>query len=396
MPHGVAHQRMCATISRELLEESTVTLSNDKLIRPDGKVCVTTYIDDVWPVICLTEVKAEIGVGGCDPIDQAKQDYRAVYCSEKVYKRFRDVSCCPCLLLAIAGPNIMVGGAVYAEHVIATPFTDYISLALRDVPGPRSSYDAAIRRAARLIRALKQAVATLNDYWHSLTTNINSEPSSDKISAHYVGPHLTQVSDNGIDISLVYTGRLCANIPAQSMFTARTRISSTAPQSPNAPSDPEQEPRETDVVVKFTKTYSPEGHRLLADRADGPFAPKLFFAGWVKSVDMYVVVMEHIRDAEPADEPLSAEHAAGVRTAVELLHAEGLVFGDLRAPNVLLRVSGGGPLLVDFDWCGPEGEVCYPLGVNMDGSIPWHPEVGTGKPIKKDHDLHLLNVLTAR
>ena len=36
-------------------------------------------------------------------------------------------------------------------------------------------------------------------------------------------------------------------------------------------------------------------------------------------------------------------------------------FGDLRPPNVVF--SGGRVLLVDFDWAGRYGQVCYPTGL---------------------------------
>lgn len=281
------------------------------------------------------------------------------------------MSCCPCLLIAIAGPNIMVGGAVYAEQIIATSFTSYISIAPLDVPGPRPMYDAAIWRAAPLMRALKQATVALDAHYAAVTQALNAARSADGLPTCYVGPHLTHVSADGTAISLDYTGRLCTGEPAKTLYTARARITS----------DPAQDPCETDVVVKFTKAYSLEGHRLLA--AHG-LAPKLWFCEWVESVDMYVVVMDHVRDAETADEDvaMSVADAATVRTAVELLHAARLVFSDLRRPNVLLRKDGG-PLLIDFDWCGPEGTACYPLGVNMHSAIPWHPDVNTGTLIKK-------------
>lgn len=43
--------------------------------------------------------------------------------------------------------------------------------------------------------------------------------------------------------------------------------------------------------------------------------------------------------------------------------AHGLfVFGDLRWPNIL--ITAGGLELVDFDWCGKEGEVLYPAAIS--------------------------------
>ncbi|EIW56261.1 uncharacterized protein TRAVEDRAFT_49100 [Trametes versicolor FP-101664 SS1] len=297
-----------STVHEDILVEVTLQLSTNppKKIIPDGRIRATSNYQHLSPILSLTEVNSEVGAGTCDPIDKAKQDYRAIYCSEK-FKPFRDVSCCPCL---------------------------------------------------------------------------NAARSADRLPTCYVGPHLTHVSADGTAISLDYTGRLCTGEPAKTLYTARARITS----------DPAQDPRETDVVVKFTKAYSLEGHRLLAVHG---LAPKLWFCEWVESVDMYVVVMDHVRDAETADEDvaMSVADAAAVRTAVELLHAAGLVFGDLRGPNVLLRKDGG-PLLIDFDWCGPEGTACYPLGVNMHSAIPWHPDVNTGALIKKEHDLHLLKALT--
>ncbi|OJT06307.1 hypothetical protein TRAPUB_2839 [Trametes pubescens] len=360
-------------VHADILTMEVMRLPNE--IMPGGRICASSHFDFIFPILCLTEVKMEIGANSCDPMDQAKQDYRAIYRSEK-YKPVRDASCCPCLLVAIAGPNIMVGGAVYVEQIIAASFTHYICIAPHDVDGPRSSYDAAIWRTAQLIHALKQATVALEDYYTAVTKTMDAVPAAEKL---YVGPHLTQVSAaDGTEISLVYTGRLCIDEPAKAIYSAHAHVAGASATA--------------DVVVKFTKAYSAEGHRLLAAHA---FAPKLWFCEWVESVDMYVVVMEHIRDAETADEDvaMSAADAAAVRTAVELLHAAGLVFGDLRGPNVLLRKDGG-PLLIDFDWCGPEGTACYPLGVNMHSAIPWHPDVNTGTLIKKEHDWHLLKMLT--
>ncbi|OJT06306.1 hypothetical protein TRAPUB_2838, partial [Trametes pubescens] len=303
------------------------------------------------------------------------------------FKPFRDVSCCPCLLVAIAGPNIMVGGAVYAEQIIATSFTSYISIAPLDVPGPRPMYDAAIWRAARLMYALKKTITALNEHYTAVTKAMNAARLASRLPTAYVGPHLTKVSaPDGTEISLTYTGRLCLKQAAKAVFTARASID-----------PPPQGPSSFDAIVKFTKTYSPEGHRLLEAQA---LAPKLYFCEWVASVDMYVVVMEHVRNAESTESVenevrMSAKDIAAVRKAVQLLHSNELVFGDLRRPNVLLREDGG-PLLVDFDWCGAAGQARYPLSVNMDCQLQWHPDVDAHELIKYEHDEHMFKVLTGR
>jgi serine/threonine protein kinase len=49
-----------------------------------------------------------------------------------------------------------------------------------------------------------------------------------------------------------------------------------------------------------------------------------------------------------------------LRRAVHLLHDHGLVFGDLRPPNVMItkahRVK-----LIDFNWAGEKGQARYPV-----------------------------------
>ena len=55
-----------------------------------------------------------------------------------------------------------------------------------------------------------------------------------------------------------------------------------------------------------------------------------------------------------------AENIESLRKAASRLHHRGLVFGNLRGPNIL--IMEGDLKLVDFDWCGPEGDrVCYPV-----------------------------------
>ena len=45
------------------------------------------------------------------------------------------------------------------------------------------------------------------------------------------------------------------------------------------------------------------------------------------------------------------------RSALELSHSRGLVFGDLHPPNVMITKDGEVKL---FDWAGEEGQAKYP------------------------------------
>lgn len=76
----------------------------------------------------------------------------------------------------------------------------------------------------------------------------------------------------------------------------------------------------------------------------------------------------------------------------------GMVHGDLRPPNCMVRRSAEGPgpwqvRFVDFEWSGRRGEATYPACLNPE--IPWPAGVGYGKQLQFTHDLELL-AATAR
>lgn len=78
-----------------------------------------------------------------------------------------------------------------------------------------------------------------------------------------------------------------------------------------------------------------------------------------------------------------------VEQAIEVLHKNGLVFGDLRPPNVM--ISDGRAHLVDFDWCAQDGMGRYPVSLNdVDRDIGWHPDVKRGSVMHKHHDIFML------
>ena len=70
--------------------------------------------------------------------------------------------------------------------------------------------------------------------------------------------------------------------------------------------------------------------------------------------------------------------------AIKMLHDAGLVFGDLRAPNIMF--SGDDVFIIDFDWAGKVGEMRYPRHLS---SVMWPEEAGKLEltPILKSHDL---------
>lgn len=113
----------------------------------------------------------------------------------------------------------------------------------------------------------------------------------------------------------------------------------------------------------------------------------------VESVGMHVVVMDYIEGRCVDDMsliPLEACNAIG--EAIEVLHAENLVFGDLRPPNAVICQDSAytkAAVLIDFEWCGEEGKVFY-LDVE---TIEWHEDVCPGGKILREHDSYMLGLM---
>lgn len=73
------------------------------------------------------------------------------------------------------------------------------------------------------------------------------------------------------------------------------------------------------------------------------------------------------------------------------LHQAGYVHGDLRDTNLMVRENGqSGFMLMDFDWAGKIGEVCYPMNVNTDPELGRPAGAYDGELIRADHDIHML------
>ncbi|KAF8153399.1 hypothetical protein B0H34DRAFT_723389 [Crassisporium funariophilum] len=146
------------------------------------------------------------------------------------------------------------------------------------------------------------------------------------------------------------------------------------------------------VIVKFTARYNEVAHRLLAD-AD--LAPKLHFCERVIG-DLYMVVMDRVDGTsvwqlQEDNKPVPATVWKDINEAVRILHAEGIVFGDLRDPNILYLASEARAMLVDFDWPGKDGECRYPATLNP--SNAWPRDVLPYSIMRKAHDTWQLDRL---
>ncbi|KAF7426002.1 hypothetical protein PC9H_008364 [Pleurotus ostreatus] len=116
----------------------------------------------------------------------------------------------------------------------------------------------------------------------------------------------------------------------------------------------------------------------------------------MKRLGMWVVVMDFIKGGTAHQgNKLNAEQGKSLHRAVELLHAKGWVFGDLREPNVILKPDA--VCLIDFEWCGWCEDIDgkglgaqYPTHIATGPDYKWAEGVGPDKFIRKAHDLYRL------
>jgi hypothetical protein len=250
---------------------------------------------------------------------------------------------------------LYVLGGVYLQRAVVQRLTDYVWLG-GDV------FDAnRLLFTARLFSALKSAISTLRTYYRSLYFS--------NAVVHNEMPDPFPFIQENESKKFTYLSRLVPEYWNKLLYKAQLddRL----------------------VVVKFLSTYYTQAHRLLAERRP---APLLHYAGTEDAVGLtyggrYMVVMDFV-DVKPPVDSFAERQLKGVKEAIELLHSHDLVFGDLRAPNILVKDDS--VMFVDFDWCGKAEEARYPATLNSDIELPRGVEPDS--VMLKDHDLSMLEI----
>jgi hypothetical protein len=200
---------------------------------------------------------------------------------------------------------------------VIEPLTDYIWL------GAHPLHDSRLLRMARLFQSLAAGLRTLDDFYTTVQVVMSSSPLAVCLFLHAC----SYPSTKG-EVQFHYVSKLVGNSPEKAVFKAK---------------------RERDnqlIVVKFAHRYNVGAHRIVADKE---LAPKLFYAGAIcqsipGSRGLFgapeMVVMEYL-PGSPANElfckgPLPLSVYKDVQAAVDLLHKEGIVFGDLRRLNIMV------------------------------------------------------------
>jgi len=293
-------------------------------------------------------------------------------------------------LVGVAGPNLTVSGAIFMGQFVSQRLTDYIYLGPLPTYQGSSALDHSIRRVAQVLRALNQATNELTSYYSSLKFESSSasksrfcqptSPCPPLVPSHpvpqsVVPPSFRTFTVDGAEYMVDYESRLPPPLSSRAVFKGTVMRKG--------------DQKKHNVVVKFTATYCAGAHQRLANAKR---APHLWFCEPVESVGMHVVVMGH-EDGMYTDSLITdKEHIRQLREAVQLLHEEDYVHGDIRLPNVLITSTG--LKLIDFDWCGKEGTARYPADIFLVPERGWHEGVRRGGLIAKDHDQHMVNLLT--
>jgi serine/threonine protein kinase len=265
----------------------------------------------------------------------------------------------------------VVQGSVITDGVIVQRLTDYVWVGIDSVLN-----EAHITHVARVFYALKTSLEKLNTYYKS------QQPTGDHPVASRYFPSITAYRQGNVLINFKYVGYLengpdCITLRAQTL------------------TEPAQ-----DIVVKFVDRYGEKAHRIIADEG---LAPKLLYCGSPRHDEnqpsyqsIFMVVMEYIdgdtlAKAKPKmDEETMERVSLEVQRALELLHRHGLVFGDLRLPNIMITKDGK-VKLIDFNWAGEEGQAKYPLLISQE--IAWPKGVEPLAVMKTEHDLGMWDKL---
>ncbi|KAF8124149.1 hypothetical protein EV363DRAFT_1300014 [Boletus edulis] len=113
-----------------------------------------------------------------------------------------------------------------------------------------------------------------------------------------------------------------------------------------------------DLVVKLTRSYSPELHALCSSRLTG---------------GIIAIAMEYVNGemlAPTSDPTLQVKWITTLQSIVGNMHENEFVHGDLRPPNIM--VVKDEVMLLDFDWGGKVGEARYP-------PVRLHPQLEEGR-----------------
>jgi serine/threonine protein kinase len=273
------------------------------------------------------------------------------------------------MILAIAGPWMCVLGAIWTNFICIQRLTDYVYI------GTDMECTGRLGYVTKVFLALRRCLSMLEEYYRHLPI----QKSPDRFFPRF----RTYTNEEGQTMGFQYIGPLVENA-TKPIFLAKT----TAGRR---------------IVVKFVRQYNALAHSHLASLN---LAPALLHHGPIalgtRQSYLLMVVMDFIEGRtaqelwpEPGERLPNAIREE-VERAVEELHGIGIVFADLRKPNIMVTGDINAPQvkLVDFDWCGIHESGRYPITLNdNENEMKWHPDVERNGIMSRDHDNWMLGKL---
>ncbi|KAI6010403.1 hypothetical protein BKA83DRAFT_102848, partial [Pisolithus microcarpus] len=282
-------------------------------------------------------------------------------------------TCCPAFIIAHAGPRLTILGGVITSKCTIQRLADFLW-----VPIHSTGDDNHWLCIARVFHVLRESIGRLRSWYESNKAGLYNP--ARPISHPRFFPSIDMFSEGGVEVRFRYRQ------PLEGDDTCVTYLAQTIEICPKK------------IVVKFVTRYGIDAHLTMANAG---FAPKLRYFGPIGTAEnavtygkLKMVVMDYIEGLTLQDaleqEKVPASFVTHLRQAIAQLHDAGLVFGDLRVPNLIVTPNNEVTIrLIDFDWAGKDGEVMYPISINL--GLLWAEGVGRLKPIEKQHDLFRLN-----
>ena len=282
-------------------------------------------------------------------------------------EKIRNACCCPCIIVSVVGAHISFSGAVFVDAFVVESFTDYIYL------GGTPFAQERIITTSRIFAAVSQAFKKLRQFYRHLKL----KPTPDLCRLF---PKPTYIVSRMPIEELKFAAR----------FNYKGRRSSDYRRSLFRATYGGEE-----VLVKFCERYHGKGHSMVAEAG---YAPRLFFCEQIQGgVTMVIMKFIDVPDAyyRFGDDELPDEILKDVESATQVLHDAGLVFGDMRQPNILIekRSDREHALLIDFEWVGLEGQERYPALLNDSGEIKWAKGVQPYAIMMREHDTDMVKKL---
>jgi len=258
-------------------------------------------------------------------------------------------------------------------HMRVAPLTPMLPLATPiDDEGSRRRLFLAFKAASIVLAKIQADVSKLvQETPPGIPQGLRGLPSITGINA--VSPSSSPPSLPPSRINFTLLGRYDTKIEYRNLYHA------------------ELNPTRKEIYVKFTRRYSPALHHYCADRK---LAPKLLGferlpGGWFAlAMEKVDVVSLSTMESFPELNNWKKE----IQKLVKGFHEGGLVHGDLRLANfIFTKDSPCKMFLVDFDWGGWVGEVCFPRGELAKGlRVQDNQDDYLDQPITKEDDNRVL------